>query len=610
MAYLQFAKRTHPRISRVGFWANLVGTAIFVLAVAACSEPAPEVKTSEKPEIVITKDVATKDVAPPEPVTIVHTAPTVYGSYLAGVHARSLNDSAAGVRFMDQVLQLDSKNSDVLHTAFLLKLQDGAVANAVALAPQLREANLDNHLIDLALISDAFKKRDFATAKKLIATLDKKGLGELLQPLLGAWAEVGLGNMDVALAGLEPLSKRKSFQPFYAFHRALVASIAKRDKLAEQYFTELLGENGNSSIRAAQAFGQYLETRDQYPRAAEVYRGLQRPDQPHPILVAALANNAAKNPARLLIGNAEEGAAEVLYGLSSILIQENGPNPLPQIYLRLAVYINPDFEEANLLLAGVLEGLQRYDEAILMYSSLPESSAQFETARIQMALNEDQAGRPEKAVEELKNYIAKYPDRSDRALVTLADTLRNHKKYNEAIPVYDKVISRLGEIKPHHWPILYARGMTLERAGNWPLAESDLLRALELAPDQPSVLNYLAYSWIDKGLNIERAKTMIESAARQRPEDGAIIDSLGWIQYRIGEHQNAVETLETAIRLLPQDAVINDHLGDAYWRVGRKLEAQFQWQRALSFDPEPDVKRAIEKKLQSGMDGNVPPHKK
>lgn len=599
VAYLQFGIRTGPQPLRRGFWANIVSAAAIALILAACSDPAQRGNADEKQAVAVAIDINR-----PAPVKIIQAGPSLSGNYLAGIHARAQNDSAAGVIFMDQVLAADPKNTSVLLSAFLFKLQDGAVADALPLARQLQKVQQDNQLVALSLISDAFKRRDFAQAKTLIATLDKQGLGALLQPLLGAWAEAGLGNMDIALASLEPLSQRNSFQPFYAFHRALMASVAKRDDLAEQYFTELLGENGSRSIRAALAFGTYLETRNQYPRAAEIYRSLVQPVQPHPLLTAALARNAAKQPANLLVNDPAAGAAEVLYGVSSVLSQESAPNPLPLIYLRLAIYINPDSEEARILLAGMLEGLGRYDDAIAMYAGVPESSPHFESARIQMAQNEDRAGRAEAAIEGLRQYIAKYPGRSGQAQISLADTLRNHERYDEAVTEYDKVIAGLGAPKPYHWPMLYARGMTLERAGNWPHAERDLLHALELEPDQPNVLNYLAYSWIDKGLNIQRAKTMIESAAKQRPEDGAIIDSLGWIQYRIGEYSNAVETLENAISLLPQDAVINDHLGDAYWQVGRRLEAQFQWQRALSFDPEPEIRRVIEKKLQYGLDSS------
>lgn len=581
-----------PRQRR--FWLQMAAAA---LMLAGCSESGPEADAGKAQAVQVKKDAA-----PTATVTTIHYTPSLYGNYLAGNFARAQNDSTAAAAFMDQVLAADPKNTGIMQMAFLLKLQDGAIAKALPMAKQLQQGQPDNQLAGMSLISDAFRKRDYAEAKTLIAALDKQGLGELLQPLLGAWAEAGLGNMEAALESLKPVSKSPSFQSFFTFHRALIASLARRDDLAEQYFTALLDENGSRSIRAAQAFGQFLETRDQYSRAAELYRSFLQPVQPHPIITAALARNDAKQPAGLLINDAAKGAAEVLYGVGSVLNQDSTPTPLPLIYLRLAVYINPEFEEARILLAGVLENLARYDDAITIFSGLPESSPQFETARIQIALNEDRAGRTDAAIEGLRQFAGKYPERANQALLSLADLLRSNDRFSEAVPVYDKIISSIGEPKPYHWPMLYARGVTLERAGDWPKAERDFLHALELEPDQPNVLNYLAYSWIDKGLNLQRAKVMIESAARQLPEDGAIIDSLGWIQFRTGDFTRAVETLENAVSLLPQDVVINDHLGDAYWRVGRRLEAQFQWRRALSFEPAPDVKQSIELKLQFGLD--------
>lgn len=564
--------------------------------LAGCSEPA---SNSDAP----VKRVTSQDNgAAASRIAMVHYSPSLYGNYLAATHARSQNDSAAAVNFMNQVLAADPDNSSILQMAFLLNVQDGATERALLLARQLLQAQPDNQLAGISLISEAFKQRDYALAKNQIARLDPQGLGELLKPMLSAWAEAGLGDMDAALSALEALSSRKTFLPFYSFHRSLIAAYAKQDALAEKYFTELLGDNGNRSIRAAQAFGAYLETRDQYPRAAELYRSFLQPIQPHPIMTAALARNEAKRPARLMINEPAMGAAEVLYGLASVLSQDTTPSSLPLIYLRLAIHINPEFEEAKILLAGVLESLLRHEEAIAVYSSLPDSSPQFETARIQIALNEDKLGRTADAIEKLRQFTTQYPDHAKQALLSLADLLRANERYQEAIAVYNKIIESVGPIKSHHWQMIYARGITLERAGKWPEAERDLMHALELEPEQPDVLNYLAYTWIDKGLNLQRAKTMIESAARQRPEDGAIIDSLGWVQYHTGDFAAAVETLENAISLIPQDAVINDHLGDAYWQVGRKLEAHFQWNRALSFDPMPDIKRGIEKKLQSGLE--------
>ena len=133
-------------------------------------------------------------------------------------------------------------------------------------------------------------------------------------------------------------------------------------------------------------------------------------------------------------------------------------------------------------------------------------------------------------------------------------------------------------------------------------AEESFKKALELRPDQPYVLNYLAYSWVEKGLHLDEASEMLRNAREQRPNDAYIIDSVGWVHYQLGAYDNAVIDLEEAVELLPQDPIVNDHLGDAYWQVGRKREARFQWNRSLSPDPEPDTISIIENKIKFGLE--------
>jgi len=148
---------------------------------------------------------------------------------------------------------------------------------------------------------------------------------------------------------------------------------------------------------------------------------------------------------------------------------------------------------------------------------------------------------------------------------------------------------------------LYARGISLEQTKQWPRAEADFLKALEFRPDQPYVLNYLGYSWVDQGLNLDKARGMIKKAVSLRPNDGYIVDSLGWAHYRLGEYADAVRELERAAELRPEDPVINDHLGDAYWRVGRQTEARFQWLRALGLEPKPGLAAILKEKIKSGL---------
>ena len=186
-------------------------------------------------------------------------------------------------------------------------------------------------------------------------------------------------------------------------------------------------------------------------------------------------------------------------------------------------------------------------------------------------------------------------------LIKLGDLMRRNERWDDAIDSYTKAIDRVGVLEKRHWRILYSRGIVLERAKRWPEAEKDFLRALKFEPDQPYVLNYLGYSWVDKGVNLQKALRMIHNAVRKKPNDGYIIDSLGWVYYRLGNYEKAVLELERAVQLRPEDPIINNHLGDAYWRVGRELEARFQWKRALSFKPEAEVEDEVRKKLEKGL---------
>ena len=152
-----------------------------------------------------------------------------------------------------------------------------------------------------------------------------------------------------------------------------------------------------------------------------------------------------------------------------------------------------------------------------------------------------------------------------------------------------------------NWPIFYFRGICYERDKQWDKAEADLKMALTLFPDQPHVLNYLGYSWIDQGINLDEGMKMIRRAVEQRSDDGYIVDSLGWVYYRTGDYAEALKHLERAVELKPDDPTINDHLGDVYWRLGRTLEAIFQWSHARDLKPEPDELVKIQQKLKTGL---------
>jgi Flp pilus assembly protein TadD len=266
----------------------------------------------------------------------------------------------------------------------------------------------------------------------------------------------------------------------------------------------------------------------------------------------------------------------------------------------VALDLRPDHMLAQVLLGDILRQQERLEDAIAAYRAIPTETPYGWAARLSIADCLDQLGKSDEAEAMLRSLIDEQPDRYDAAQI-LGTLLRAKERFADAAAAYDIAVERLGEIKQRNWSLLYFRGIAYERSDQWPKAEADFQKALELEPDQPFVLNYLAYSWIEKGQHFEQAMDMLTKAVEQRPTDGYIVDSLGWVYFRIGRYEDAVTQLERAVGLKPLDPVLNDHLGDAYWRVGRKLEARFQWQRALQFKPEADQVGLIQDKIQRGL---------
>ena len=231
---------------------------------------------------------------------------------------------------------------------------------------------------------------------------------------------------------------------------------------------------------------------------------------------------------------------------------------------------------------------------------MPEDSSLRRNAEIQLAVDLDALDRTEEAKGHLDKLVAARPNDLE-AVMALGNLLRGRKQFKACADVYGKGVDMVSKPDKQNWLIFYFRGICYERSKQWDRAEADLKKALDLYPDQPHVLNYLGYSWIDQGINLDDGMRMIKRAVEQRPDDGYIVDSLGWAYYRIAKYDDAVKNLERAVELKPEDPTINDHLGDAYWKVGRTLEAQFQWSHARDLNPEPEDLKKIEEKLKTGL---------
>jgi tetratricopeptide (TPR) repeat protein len=305
------------------------------------------------------------------------------------------------------------------------------------------------------------------------------------------------------------------------------------------------------------------------------------------------------SPPQPLIDTSAKGVAEVLFDIGGLLRSDklNGQSIL---FSRLALYLNPDLDIAKLLVGGLLQDGRHLDSAIEAYRAIPVSSPYHWSAQLAIADCLRDLEKTDETEKQLQGLVTSEPKRAEAA-VALGDLYRKEKRFGDAATAYTTAIDRIGTPQQNDWAIFYFRGTSFERNKQWDKAEPDFLKALELSPDQPYVLNYLAYTWVEKREHLDKALPMLEKAVEARPEEGFIVDSLGWAYFQLGDYKKAVGYLERAVELQPDDPVLNDHLGDAYWRVGRKAEARFQWSRALNFKPEPDTIGQIESKIQNGM---------
>jgi len=524
------------------------------------------------------------------------------GNYLAGRHAQKERDFSSASRLLEKALEESPGNTRLLNRTFLTKLADGDIASAGEMARKITGTDARSAsapIAQLVLVVEAIRQGDLAGAEAALEAFPDRGFRGFMKPLLQAWVLVGQGRGEDAIAALEPLKNQSGLRVLYELHAALVSDVAGMSAAAERHY-RLAGENATqATLRVVQGLGRHLERRGDADGARALYEAYTRENPDSVVLKPAMERLAAGVKPAFLVANAAEGVSEALFNIASTMTRQNSAQ-LALIYGRLSIYLKPDFDLAQMLVAGLLESMDRNADAIATYRAVNPASPLNWSARLRIAGNLEVLERDDEAIDLLRVLTKEDPTRPG-PLVSLGDLLRSNKRFEESVVAYDQAIARLGDIEKRHWTILYSRGISLERARQWSRAEKDFERALELNPEQPYVLNYLGYSWVDQGINLDRARKMIERAVELRPNDGYIVDSLGWVLYRLGDFKGAVEQLERAVELRPQDPTINDHLGDAYWRVGRYSEARFQWRRALILKPEADQISVIEEKILHGL---------
>ncbi|MBE7733812.1 tetratricopeptide repeat protein [Devosia faecipullorum] len=523
--------------------------------------------------------------------------PSISGSYMAGQQAIKDLRTDEAARYFNDAAQADWDNPILIERAYVALAADGQIVKAASMARRMLELDPANQLAELVVATEALKERRYGAAARRLDNVSEDNFSGITAGILRAWALVGEGKSGEADALMARLGN-SGLADFLVFHRALMNEAAGNSQAALT-LAQRAYDNEPYVARMAEVYARMLANAGDIEAARDVLDAFEAQGLTHPVIrTVRQALDAGRRPG-VFTTSVQVGAAEMFHGIG-VALSRDGSGDLALVFLRLGVYLDPGSDVIALALGQLLDSANQREMANQVYDAIPAKSALKPTAVVRIAQNLDAMGDREEAVRRLGNIVSTRPDDLD-AVSVLGDLLRYDEKYLEAAAAYTDAIAITGGTSPADWRFYYVRGIAYERAKQWPKAEADFQRALELNPDQPQVLNYLGYSWIDMDMHLEEALGMIEKAVEAQPMDGYIIDSLGWAFYKLGRLEEAVETLERAVMLLPGDPEINDHLGDAYWKVGRRLEARFQWNIARSVDTIGTVSERVAPKLADGL---------
>jgi tetratricopeptide (TPR) repeat protein len=525
------------------------------------------------------------------------------GAYLAGRQAAMAGDFEAAAQYFTLALTRDPGNAELMENVVTAQIALGQIDRGAPVARRLEDAGFSSQIAAMTLVGDLGKRGDF---EGLLARIEAdKGIGPLVDGLVRAWAQLGAGAMSDALVSFDKVSNERGLRSFALYHKALALASVGDFEGAEAIFAT---DSATGVIATRRGVMARIEGLSQLERNADAMALLDTSFGSD--LDPGLADMRTRLEAGEMlpfthVNSPRDGLAEVFYTVATALNTE-AEDDYTLLYSRVAEHLRPEHSDAILLSAALLEKLERYELAVATYRRIGPDNPSFHAAELGRADSLRRSGRLDAAEEVLVNLTRSHGDQPS-VYVTLGDLMRQKDDFAQAVGAYDKALSLYSEETQGQWFIYYARAISHERLGDWPEAESDFRTALRLNPGQPQVLNYLGYSLVEQRIKLDEALELIRQAVDANPDSGYIVDSLGWVLYRLGRYDEAIGHMERAAELMPVDPVVNDHLGDVLWAVGRQMEAEFHWRRALSFiRPDSDLEEIkpdrIRRKLEVGLD--------
>lgn len=533
---------------------------------------------------------------------------SLYGAYLAGRVAHLRQDFNNAAEYYKIVADKDKSNVNVNKTVYVILSSLGQIEQATPYAKEEINLGHTESIAPLIVAIQDFADEKYADARQNIDLIKDQTHQTIINPLFKAWAYAAEKNENDAIAEIDGMNKDPSLDTVKLFHKGLIYDYTGNTEKAQEMYGEIINNHyKNVTYRLLEIITDFYVRNGDKQTAKRIF-GKYNDNGLLSILLdridKQIETTHENSPA--IIDTPRKGLAEAMFNIGTIFRSSVGGTEFAQIYIAASSYLNPDYDISKIALANVLEEIGLLKEANKYYAQIGKDSGSYFIARAKMIENLSTLEEYTEAEKQIKLLLKDYPNNT-QLLSDLGNIYANMNHHEEAVNYYHQAIETADKNDKDVWTIYYAMAVSYDKLNQKVKAEQNLQKALSLSNQNPNILNYLGYSWLEQGRNIDQATEMILDAYKHYPYEGHIIDSMGWLYFKLGMYQRAVEFLEQAAAINPGNAVINDHLGDAYWAAGRKNEAVFQWNHALDLKEDADSvnKSAIKEKIDLGPQANI-----
>jgi tetratricopeptide (TPR) repeat protein len=531
--------------------------------------------------------------------------------YFSGIISLKDNKYENSYKYLKRLNGLENQHHKYSNAYLYSLVNLGRLDEAFKYSKQLHKKNIFTYESNLIIGLYFLKNKKYKLANEYFKRIKKdeyrNPLENILSEYLNQWVEIS----EIDFSAAEDLinKKKKKFKNIDKIQSTFFKCYFDSNK-TEEYFKKLISDKENDFTRYNFFFANYLIKKNKNSEAIKILESSLKLS-PRNLILNQLKIDLKQSKKNIFrdkfnCKNLSHVTAELFYIISNAL-SSRAMYFDSNFHLNLAKYLNPNFTSYNNLYAENFYMIKNFDKSKDIYSKIKLIGEVYNWhATKKISLISIKQGKIDGGLKYFKDNFNKIKNPNEYQIFDLAEVLKVNEKYKDSIIHYSQVLDMIDKNHYLYSQTTHGRGIAYERDGEWEKAEKDLLSSLSVKPNQAHVINYLAYTWVEQGVNIEKSMSMLHTANELKKNDGYIIDSLGWALFKLKKYNEAKKYLELAVILMPTDPVVNDHYGDSLWMNGKKIQARYYWNYALNLEEtKDDLKIIIKKKMIMGLKFNL-----